>query len=101
MQAVWDGSLAEMLVKVQAQMQVLVAYEAKADMRDGNQRRSLTASLRLLKVRVINKLRYSTAVHMPDIIITSSQSQPPEGTGLRACTFTHTHVELRGLRHVD
>lgn len=49
-QAIWDGSLAEMLIKVQAQMQVLVAYAATAEMRDGARRRTLAAALRPLKV---------------------------------------------------
>ena len=39
-----------MLIKVQAQMQVLVAYTATAEMRDGARRRSLAAALQPLKV---------------------------------------------------
>lgn len=53
MQAIWDGSLAEMLIKVQAQMQVLVAYGATAEMRDGARRRTLAAALKPLKVHAL------------------------------------------------
>lgn len=55
MQAVSDGSLAALLLKVQSQPQILSAYDKAAPMRDRDAVGQLAAELGAVKVRAVER----------------------------------------------